>query len=445
MARRTSGKVFRRKSGYFLRYQAEGERHFVKLDAKTGSEAAQEAARILRPFSAGLREDRRREAVQALQEATEATAAAVAKANWIPLAEVWQRYPVSYSTRGATRRQLKPRVVTTNAAYWQAFQTWLGTNRKAYRFLEEVTDADAREYVQGLLDGKLHPRTVTYHRNTLNVIWRNAGRPSPWAAIPRYTAAVESRRHLEDDELRKVCSTAPGELRRLFAIGLYTGLRLGDAVELRWKDIRAGWLRRETAKRGVYVSFPVQKDLAAVLADVPVNHRGPYVCPELQAVYTRDPAALSKRVAAHLEACGVTGRTQRYDGSEDPEPVEAPEGEIPAEATPAPPKARAIARVGFHSLRHSFATICARAGVPLGAVAAWLGHTPAVDRIYQHYGPSDAAKVAAALPSGMFTDQAPALPVATGKPLEDLRAAVIAAAGAETDTGKLEAALAMLQ
>ncbi len=46
-----------------------------------------------------------------------------------------------------------------------------------------------------------------------------------------------SHRELTIEELRQVCSAATGELRTLFAIGLYSGLRLADAVTLQWGEV----------------------------------------------------------------------------------------------------------------------------------------------------------------------------------------------------------------
>ena len=48
---------------------------------------------------------------------------------------------------------------------------------------------------------------------------------------------ANSRRELTIDELRKVCQTATGELRTLLALGIYSGLRLGDCATLRWGEV----------------------------------------------------------------------------------------------------------------------------------------------------------------------------------------------------------------
>ncbi len=45
---------------------------------------------------------------------------------------------------------------------------------------------------------------------------------------------------------------------------------------------------------------------------------------------------------------------------------------------------------GFHTLRHSFAAICVRAGIPSNVIAEMMGHTTQeMMRLYQHIFPQD--------------------------------------------------------
>ena len=55
---------------------------------------------------------------------------------------------------------------------------------------------------------------------------------NPWDGLPSVENETESRRELTTDELRVVCRMAEGDWRYWIAIGLYTGLRLGDVVTL---------------------------------------------------------------------------------------------------------------------------------------------------------------------------------------------------------------------
>ena len=66
---------------------------------------------------------------------------------------------------------------------------------------------------------------------------------------------------------------------------------------------------------------------------------------------------------------------------------------------------RAIIRVGFHSLWHSFLSLCAANRVPQVAIMELVGHgSPAMTALYSHAGDEQKAKAIAALPAFAFED-----------------------------------------
>ncbi len=72
------------------------------------------------------------------------------------------------------------------------------------------------------------------------------------------------------DELKAVCQAAEGELRTLLAVGLYSGLRLHDAVLLRWDavNLERGMLSvlpHKTARTGRRLAIPLFPTLRAIL------------------------------------------------------------------------------------------------------------------------------------------------------------------------------------
>ena len=61
---------------------------------------------------------------------------------------------------------------------------------------------------------------------------------------------------------------------------------------------------------------------------------------------------------------------------------------------------RAKVDVGFHSLRHTFVSLCRQADAPLSVVESIVGHSnPAMTRHYSHVGDREAQRAIAALPS----------------------------------------------
>jgi hypothetical protein len=63
---------------------------------------------------------------------------------------------------------------------------------------------------------------------------------------------------------------------------------------------------------------------------------------------------------------------------------------------------RAIIEVGFHSLRHTFVSLCRASNAPLSVVESIVGHSnPSMTRHYTHVGELAAGRAVAALPSVM--------------------------------------------
>jgi hypothetical protein len=111
-------------------------------------------------------------------------------------------------------------------------------------------------------------------------------------------------------------------------------------------------------------------------------------------------AALSRRVQDHFEACEVkTHRRGTGEGTDK----------------------RAVVEVGFHSLRHTFVSLCRESNAPLAVVEAIVGHSnPAMTRHYTHVSELAAAHAVNGLPA--VIGDTPALPPAD--PLAALRANV---------------------
>jgi hypothetical protein len=102
---------------------------------------------------------------------------------------------------------------------------------------------------------------------------------------------------------------------------------------------------------------------------------------------------------------------------------------------------RAVVEVGFHSLRHTFVSLCREAGAPLAVVEAIVGHaSPAMTRHYTHVGEAAARASVAALPSVLGEIAAPpALPAP-----EPWRAQICQLAAALTPANVKETRAALL-
>ena len=272
---------------------------------------------------------------------------------------------------------------------FQHFTKWMLKNHPAVTELRAVTEEIAFEFA-GELGRTNTPNTYNKYLVLLRRVWKvlfKTARLScnPWSALENKLLATHSRRELTVDELIKVLASVQGEMRILFAIGLYCGLRLGDAVLLKWSnvDLIRGQLilvPSKTARRanGKVLRVPLHRSLAAMLAETPEEERHDYVMPGLVETYqyrNTKGTYLVKRIREVFESCGIETQCEVEGYS------------------------RRGVDVGYHSLRHSFVSLSANAGTSLAAVQAVVGHSnPAMTRHYLHADPTVIRNAVAALP-----------------------------------------------
>jgi len=274
---------------------------------------------------------------------------------------------------------------------WQAFADWMKATHPDKLTLRDVTKAISEAYATSLNQGKLSASTYNKHLNLLTLVFRILTHRArlignPWADIQRRRIVANSRRELTIDELRKICQTAQGELQTLLAIGIYSGLRLGDCATLRWSevDLPRGMVRRipnKTARHNSKpVIVPIHPILGDMLAGTPPSQRREYVLPETAALYLHRTDMVTDMVQRHFKACGITLH----------KPGTGTDGK------------RAVIEVGFHSLRHTFVSLCRESNAPLAVVESIVGHSnPSMTRHYTHVGEVAAGHAVAALPSVM--------------------------------------------
>lgn len=278
---------------------------------------------------------------------------------------------------------------------WSRFADWIKETHTGLLTLREVTRDIAEEYAANLNHGKLSPNTYNKHLGLLTLVFRVVKQKAkltenPWEDIQRKRLVTQSRRELTVDELRKVCGSATGELKTVLALGVYSGLRLGDCATLRWgeTDLRRCIITRIPNKTGRRnpkpVIVPIHPVLLEMLAETPADQRGEYVLPETAALYANRIDLVTDRIQAHFKACGI--KLHKAGTGESGK--------------------RAVIEVGFHSLRHTFVSLCRESNAPLSVVESIVGHSsPAMTRHYTHVGEIAAINAVAALPAVIGDDK----------------------------------------
>ena len=124
------------------------------------------------------------------------------------------------------------------------FVAWVSKHYPEATEMRQVSKEVATEFLSYI--GKtLSPNTYNKYAALLRAVWRTLGetarcKGNPWEGVRRKTQSEENgRRPLTTEELVRVCQPLTGEMRVLFALGLYTGLRLGDCALMEW--MRSMW------------------------------------------------------------------------------------------------------------------------------------------------------------------------------------------------------------
>jgi integrase len=253
---------------------------------------------------------------------------------------------------------------------WKKFSAWAREHN--IDFIHEVMKSQVESYTADLWGRKISPATynksVTFLRGLFDTIKTTAGlMENPWHDIHRMEKETKSRVNFSPEELMAICHKATGAMRYLLAIGIYSGLRLADVVHLKLADIHADKLvvtPRKTARKGKVLEIPLHPVLARMLAqrraELPKNAE--YVFPDEVVEYARDAASLSKKFQTFLNDCGIKTTTAKSGH-----------------------RARAVVNKSFHSLRHSFVSLCAMNRVPQAAIQDLVGHgSPAMTALYSH-------------------------------------------------------------
>jgi len=311
------------------------------------------------------------------------------------------------------------------ARLWLARFDWRQKRDGARELTEEAQKAieKRREIAAREIRKPIRGATFNKHINALTLIWRHVARhdkaritANPWAfdeetgnGIRRITLNHAERPHprraLTETEICALLKAADGEMRVLIAVGIYTGLRLGDAAMLNWSNIDrlTGIVTVRSRKTDTETRAAVHPALARILEAETKKCTG-YVMPKTAALYASGKSGrvrISNAITALFESVGIETKF-------------AEEGK------------RARSECGFHSLRHSFVTMLRANGARLQTAKELAGHH--TERMTEHYTHEDGRAVLA-LPDmdGGGTGAATPATEAAARPalsLADLKAAL---------------------
>jgi integrase len=239
-------------------------------------------------------------------------------------------------------------------------------------FLTRVRAQHVQELHAALIEQRLSPATVGHVHSILNAALADAER---WGRIGRNPARLVSvprqpRREMrtftarEAVELLAVAETAP--LGPLFTLLLTTGLRVGEALALRWVDVDL------TAGR-LQVTGTLSRAEKGYIRTEPKTNSGH----RLVLLSSDGRAALQRQSVRQKEQKLAVGRAWVVDGYIFTDSIGRPlnPGGQVDRAWKALLTASGLPSLRIHDLRHTYATLQLEQGTPAKIVGDALGHS----------------------------------------------------------------------
>jgi integrase len=232
--------------------------------------------------------------------------------------------------------------------------------------VSEITVENIERYKAALIRSGLSRKTVN---NRLTVLRKCLQSAYEWLRLSGAQPKIKWLKcppprtdYLEPDECALLLQHAQGTIRELLLAALRTGMRLGELKGLQWDSI--DWLNRIAVVRHSYNERV--KELGS-----PKSNRERHIPLDID---------LYETLAARRQSAGYV--FQEADGAPFTNDHLRP-------ALAAVCRRAGVRKVGWHTLRHTFATHLAMMGTPLHVVQRLLGHASIeMTMRYAHVAPS---------------------------------------------------------
>jgi integrase len=180
-----------------------------------------------------------------------------------------------------------------------------------------------------------------------------------------YKARNKRERPLTGDEVKRLVEAWPPYLKGIVIKGIYTGLRKGDILNLKWQniDLEKGMIRLIEAKTKKTRVIVLNEDMKKLLQILPV--KGEYLFPNKHGKPFRD---IKRSFETALKEAGIKQGTTRRD------------------------------KIAFHSLRHTCISLLQEKGADTTAVRNYVEHaSDEMTRQYTHVTEEYARRTASIL------------------------------------------------
>ena len=234
-----------------------------------------------------------------------------------------------------------------------------------------ITTRDVEAYRDAMIaSGKRKPTTINQGIKVLGIMFAAALKQglvdsNPVSAVEIGDAVAAERKPFTDEDVGKIIAAASGEWLTSILLAVYTGMRLGDSVKLKWDAIDLSgklitFTPEKTSRKNRVIQMPIHERLQARLMEIAGDSIG-HVTPTLAATKVGSRNGLSDRFKSLMAQAGV-----------DNEEIDTGIG-------------RKQSVKSFHSFRHSFNTALLEHGVDEKTRMDLSGHTTqSMSRKYSH-------------------------------------------------------------
>jgi integrase len=367
------GSILFRKSqnSYYFRKQINGKIKEVKLKTADYETALKRADKHKNEFAAVYHAKTEAEIALQIAQAQQKKEATIAedKEIGIHLLEVFDEFVTN------PRRTTNPSKGTLQnyKRNYNRFLIWLHANYPAIEFLAEVNENIAVAYSKYLHTLHLAKSTYNYHIGGLKMIYEWAAPQSnnPWLSISlKKIKVVDKKRHklFSKSEVNSILSVFDDdsfyllnkdEMECVIKIGIYTGMRLADCINLKWNMINNGFIvfyPIKTIAHNVKAIVPINNKLKKMFNIVKQYDKSEYVLSTMQERYSRNPDGIKEDIYRLLRKAGVKKELKSNSRGELLETYRESE-EI----------------AGFHSFRHTFITECVNNGIDIVKLSEMVG------------------------------------------------------------------------
>jgi integrase len=237
--------------------------------------------------------------------------------------------------------------------------------------LEHVTAKDIRAYRDSLLRKGVSGRTVNQSVTIVSTVFRRAQRQgklnfNPCLELDTLDEETAQREPFTAQEMKRLLDAAEGDWQRAILFGYFTGTRLSDVANMTWSavdlDKHLISFKPKKTKRGQKKLFiPLHPELERELLKRPGVDNAP-LFPALFGRKTGGAHGLSAEFAAIMKKAGVHGDIIRHTKN-----------------------GRRNTTKSFHSLRHTFNSGLANAGVAREMRQVLTGHaSERMNELYTH-------------------------------------------------------------